>query len=174
MVFSLTASPIWPLGPNPVPGDPFIIVNKHNNQLAYIKDNRVQTIINVATGKTKDLTPEGLFTVTVKAINPYFRKKNIPGGSPKNPLGSRWIGFDANGTNGRVYGIHGTNEPWSIGKYISLGCIRMQNEAVESLFPLVPIGTKVLVTNSKKSFEELAQKYGAIKKKKRIQRNFQQ
>lgn len=165
MSFVLAFSPIWPLGETPLPGDPFIIINKRTNELSLIDDNRVQTTITVATGKKEDLTPEGLFTVTVKAINPYYRKKNIQGGNKKNPLGTRWIGFDARETNGRTYGIHGTNKPGSIGYYVSEGCIRMQNEAVESIYDLIPIGTKVLVTNSTKSIEELAKEYGAISNK---------
>ncbi|MDP4083738.1 MAG: L,D-transpeptidase [Bacillota bacterium] len=156
-------SPIWPLGPNPLSGDPFLIVNKKTNEMALIDDNRVQTVVSVGTGKTKELTPEGLFTITVKAKNPYYRRGNIPGGSPANPLGARWIGFDANGTDGRVFGIHGTNEPASIGKYVSHGCIRTQNEVIKSLYPLIPLGTKIVVTSTKKSFEVLGREYGAIK-----------
>ncbi|WP_193392266.1 L,D-transpeptidase [Neobacillus vireti] len=156
-------SPLWPLGPNPVPGDPFVIVNKSRNELAFINENKVQTVVSVGTGMTQELTPEGLFTITVKAKNPYFRRGNIPGGDSANPLGSRWIGFDAKGTDGRIYGIHGTNQPASIGKYVSQGCIRSQNEVVSSLFPLIPLGTKILVITSKKSFQKLAQENGAIK-----------
>ncbi|QCJ43376.1 L,D-transpeptidase [Bacillus sp. S3] len=155
-------SPIWPLGPNPMPGDPFVIVNKTKNELAFINENKVQTVISVGTGKTQDLTPEGLFTITVKAKEPYYRRGNIPGGDPKNPLGPRWIGFDAKDTDGRTYGIHGTNQPATIGKYVSQGCIRSQNEVISSLFPLIPLGTKILVVSSKKSFEKLAQENGAI------------
>ncbi|MBW3113446.1 MULTISPECIES: L,D-transpeptidase [Bacillaceae] len=159
----LFASPIWPLGRNPIPGDPFVIVNKENNQLAFISDGEIQGTFPVATGKNTELTPEGLFNVTVKAKNPYYRKKNIPGGDPRNPLGSRWIGFDAEGTDGRIYGIHGTNQPSSIGKYISNGCIRMHNNNVEYLFDKVPIGTRVLVVKTKRSFEQLGKEYGALR-----------
>ena len=155
-------SPLWPLGQNPMPGDPFVIVNKTKNELAFIKENKVQTVESVGTGKTQELTPEGLFTITVKAKEPFFRRGNIPGGDPKNPLGARWIGFDAKDTDGRTYGIHGTNQPASIGKYVSQGCIRSQNEVISSLFPLIPLGTKILVISSKKSFEKLAQENGAI------------
>jgi lipoprotein-anchoring transpeptidase ErfK/SrfK len=156
-------SPLWPLGQNPVPGDPFVIVNKSKNELALISENRVQTVVSVGTGKTQDLTPEGLFTITVKAIDPYYRKGNVPGGVPTNPLGTRWIGFDAKGTDGRIYGIHGTNQPASIGKYVSQGCIRSQNEVISLLYPLIPLGTKVLVITSKKTFVQLGKENGAIK-----------
>lgn len=160
--FLLTVSPIWPLGQNPLPGDPFIIINKLNNEMSLIDDNRVQTSISVATGKKENLTPEGLFTITVKATNPYYRKKDIEGGDPKNPLGTRWIGFDARNSDGRTYGIHGTNNPASIGQYVSEGCIRMQNEAVESIFDLIPLGTKILVITSEKTALDIAKEYGAI------------
>jgi lipoprotein-anchoring transpeptidase ErfK/SrfK len=44
-----------------------------------------------------------------------------------------------------LYRIHGTNEPQSIGKSVSSGCIRMLNEDVAELFEQVEIGTKVIV-----------------------------
>ncbi|WP_410983702.1 L,D-transpeptidase [Bacillus cereus] len=160
LCFSL--SPIWPLGDNPRVGDPFIIVNKQTNKLAYINDGKIQKIFPVATGKTNELTPEGTFDVVMKAKNPYYIAKNIPGGSPKNPLGSRWIGFNARGTDGSKYGIHGTNQPSSIGKYISQGCIRMKKQDVEYLFDRIPIGTKVSIVKSKKTFQQLAKEKGAI------------
>lgn len=162
ILLSIFLSPLWPLGPNPVPGDPLLIVNKKTNEMAFVEDNRVQTVVSIGTGKTKKLTPEGMFTITVKAKDPYYRKKNIPGGSPANPLGARWIGFDAKGTDGRSYGIHGTNQPETIGRYVSKGCIRTQNEVIKSLYPLIPLGTKVLVLSSKKSFNTLAKEYNAI------------
>jgi lipoprotein-anchoring transpeptidase ErfK/SrfK len=161
---AFSSNPIWPLGENPLPGDPFLIVNKATNEVAFINENRVQTVVSAATGKTEELTPEGLFTVTVKAKNPYYRKSNINGGDPENPLGTRWVGFDANETDGRMYGLHGTNNPNSIGKYVSQGCVRLQNEAIESLYDFIPIGTKVLVTTTNESYKEIAKEYGAITK----------
>jgi lipoprotein-anchoring transpeptidase ErfK/SrfK len=163
ILFAFLISPLWPLGANPLPGDPFVIVNKTTNELALIDDNKVQTVVSVGTGKTTELTPEGLFTITVKAKDPYYRRKDIPGGDPDNPLGSRWIGFDAEDTDGRIYGIHGTNQPASIGKYVSQGCVRTQNEVISSLYPLIPLGTKILVTSTKKPFELLAKEYNAIR-----------
>lgn len=162
LIFTVAFSPLWPLGPNPMAGDPFVIVNKQTNQVAFIDDNRVQTVVGVGTGKTNDLTPEGLFTVTVKAINPYYRKQDINGGDPNNPLGTRWIGFDAKDTDGRIYGLHGTNHPESIGHYVSQGCIRLQNEAIESLYDYIPLGTKILILSTPKNFEQLAREFGAI------------
>ncbi len=142
---------------------PFLIVNKEVNQLAFISNSKIQEIFPVGTGKSKELTPEGLFTVKIKAINPYYRKKNIPGGDPRNPLGTRWIGFDAINTDGRIYGVHGTNQPNSVGKYISNGCVRLSNSDVERLYQQVPLGTKILIVSSQDDFIILAKKYGAIK-----------
>ena len=163
LFLAFSISPIWPLGVNPLPGDPFLIVNKTTNEVAFIHDNKVQSISSAGTGKTEDLTPEGLFTITVKAKNPYYRKRNIEGGTAQNPLGTRWMGFDAEGTDGRIYGLHGTNNPHLIGRYVSNGCIRLQNETIESLYTQIPLGTKILIQSSSKSFEELAIEYGAIK-----------
>ncbi|MGM0846081.1 MAG: L,D-transpeptidase [Bacillota bacterium] len=159
----LIVSPIWPLGKNPLPGDPFLIVNKQTNEIAFIQGEQIRDEFSAATGKTDDLTPQGLFTIIIKAENPYYRKLNIQGGDPNNPLGTRWMGFDAKGTDGRIYGIHGTNHPDSIGKYISNGCIRMHNAEVEALFDKVPSGTKVLIVKSGKSFEDLAVEHGAMR-----------
>ncbi|HDX9580030.1 TPA: L,D-transpeptidase [Bacillus pseudomycoides] len=161
-ILFISLSPLWPLGDNPRVGDPLIIVNKQTNRLAYIQDGKIQNTFPVGTGKTNDLTPEGTFDVVMKAKNPYYIAKDIPGGSPENPLGSRWIGFNARGTDGSKYGIHGTNNPRSIGKYISQGCIRMHNKDVEYLYDRIPIGTKVWVVKSKKSFKQLAKEKGAI------------
>ncbi|HHY73127.1 MAG TPA: L,D-transpeptidase [Bacillus bacterium] len=155
-------SPLWPIGQNPIVGDPFLIVNKKTNQLAYINEGKLQKIYTVATGQEDDLTPLGKFTITVKAINPYYRKKDIPGGAKENPLGTRWIGFDAENTDGRIYGVHGNNNPDSIGKYITQGCVRMYNEEVEEIFSEVPIGTQIVIVSSDQSFVRLGQKYGAI------------
>ncbi|UOQ42614.1 L,D-transpeptidase [Halobacillus salinarum] len=136
-------------------GDPVIVVNKATHELGLFQNGREVFHAPVATGKTKELTPEGVFTIKVKAVNPYYRKKNIPGGDPRNPLGSRWIGFDANGTDGRIFGVHGTNKPASIGKSVSAGCIRMKNQNVEKLYDLVKAGDKIIVTNQNKSLAQI-------------------
>ena len=63
----------------------------------------------------------------------------MPGG-PENPLGARalYIGDTE-------YRIHGTTQPWSIGKAVSSGCIRMMNDEVIDLFNRVEIGATVIV-----------------------------
>lgn len=156
------ASPIWPLGHNPIPGDPFLIVHVSDKTLTFINDEKVQATYPVAIGKEGDETPQGVFQVIVKAENPYYRKLDIEGGSPDNPLGTRWIGFDAHDTDGRIYGIHGTNRPESIGNAVTAGCIRLENELVEELYRKVPLGTKLLITDADKDVIELAKEYNAI------------
>ncbi len=67
----------------------------------------------------------------------------VPGG-PNNPLGSRALYLYRNGHD-TLYRIHGTTEPWTIGKAVSNGCIRMVNEHVEDLYERVPVGAQVVV-----------------------------
>jgi lipoprotein-anchoring transpeptidase ErfK/SrfK len=66
-----------------------------------------------------------------------------PGG-PDNPLGARALYLFSDGKD-TLYRIHGTNEPGTIGKSVSSGCIRMLNEDVANLFDAVEIGTQVVV-----------------------------
>ncbi|GLK74761.1 hypothetical protein GCM10008171_00130 [Methylopila jiangsuensis] len=63
----------------------------------------------------------------------------MPGG-PNNPLGARALYLGST-----LYRIHGSNEPWSIGRAVSSGCIRMTNEDVTDLYDRVGVGTKVKV-----------------------------
>lgn len=65
-------------------------------------------------------------------------------GGPENPLGARALYLYQNGLD-TLYRIHGTNEPWSIGKAASSGCIRMLNEDVFELYGSVPVGARVVV-----------------------------
>ncbi len=67
----------------------------------------------------------------------------MPGG-PENPLGARALYLNANGID-TLYRIHGTNDPSSIGKALSSGCVRMLNEDIADLFERAQIGTQVLV-----------------------------
>jgi lipoprotein-anchoring transpeptidase ErfK/SrfK len=64
----------------------------------------------------------------------------IPGGSPHNPMG-----VAAMTLSGGEYAIHGTNQPSSIGRFVSYGCIRMFNEDIQDLYQRVSVGTQVIV-----------------------------
>ena len=69
-----------------------------------------------------------------------------PGG-PNNPLGARALYLYSGGKD-TLYRIHGTNDPKSIGRSVSSGCVRMLNEHIADLFARVKIGTKVVVRAS--------------------------
>ena len=88
-----------------------------------------------------DSTPTGEWRVKNKLENPtYYPPRGgaiVSADDPENPLGERWIGLE--GISGEAlsqerYGVHGTNEPESIGKSVSLGCVRMQNSDVEHVY----------------------------------------
>ena len=71
------------------------------------------------------------------------RQPNLPhfmAGGPNNPLGARAMYLGST-----LYRIHGSNEPWTIGKNVSSGCIRMRNVDVIDLYSRVKVGTKVVV-----------------------------
>jgi len=70
-------------------------------------------------------------------------KDGMPGG-PENPLGARALYLFQNGGD-TLYRIHGTNEPMSIGKNASSGCIRMLNQNVIELYRRAPVGARVVV-----------------------------
>ena len=65
---------------------------------------------------------------------------SIPGGSPRNPMGAAAMGLPRGN-----YAIHGTNDPGSIGRFVSHGCIRMFNEDILDLYRRTSVGTEVVV-----------------------------
>jgi SH3-like domain-containing protein len=123
-----------------------IEINKKTNKLYLYKNGSVIKVYPVATGRSNSLTPEGTFPVVVKIVKPGWR--GIPGGHPDNPLGARWNGLSVRGDNGRTYGIHGTNNPSSIGKHASSGCVRMYNSDVIELYNTIYEGTAVWIHSS--------------------------
>ena len=129
-----------------------ILIDKGTNQLAFFADNLLIDVFPVATGRLPHYTPEGDWQVVNKLVYPAWRDPNggplIPGGVPENPLGPRWLGLNALGTAGSSYGVHGNNNPYSIGAYASSGCIRMRNEDILWLYERVPVGTKVQITST--------------------------
>ena len=156
-------SPLWPMDVDPQPGEPYLMVNKATNQLGWVEEGSLVAVYNVATGKEPSDTPEGVFTVIVKIEHPYYQAKDIKGGAPDNPLGSRWIGFDADDTNGRTFGVHGTNKDESIGSHVSLGCIRMHDDQINVLYDRVSIGTKVWIGSEEdKRMIEIAEESGVL------------
>ena len=105
-----------------------IIVDLSDRRLYLLDGNRVVREFPVAIGKMVTRTPTGEFTIINKQPN--------PGG----PFGAFWMGLSK-----PHYGIHGTNDPLSIGREVSHGCIRMYNPDVLELKDIVPIGTRVTI-----------------------------
>lgn len=97
--------------------------------LKLLDGNQVIKTYPIAVGKIVTPTPVGMFTIVNKQPNP-----------PNKVFGVLWMGLSK-----PHYGIHGTNKPSSIGKYVSHGCIRMYNKDVLDLSSRVPIGTKVYI-----------------------------
>jgi lipoprotein-anchoring transpeptidase ErfK/SrfK len=127
-----------------------IIVKTKQNVLFFVLGNGKAVKYRVATAK-KGFEWSGTHSVSSKTQWPDWRppaemRKRRPelpafmAGGPQNPLGARAIYI-----GGTIYRIHGTNEPSSIGKPASSGCIRMLNEDVSELYKFVKPGAKVTV-----------------------------
>jgi lipoprotein-anchoring transpeptidase ErfK/SrfK len=82
--------------------------------------------------------PDWIPPTAMVARQPYLPR--WVGGGPGNPLGARALYL-----GNTDYRIHGTNDPTTIGKRVSSGCIRLQNADVEDLYERVGVGTKVIV-----------------------------
>lgn len=111
-----------------------ILIHTGLRRLYLRRGTQVLAEYPVAVGKPSTPTPTGCYAISNKILN--------PGGV----LGTRWMGLNIPGGN---YGIHGTNNPSSIGKAVSRGCIRMYNHDVEHIFSRVSIGTPVCITDGR-------------------------
>jgi len=129
-----------------------IVINVPEMRLYYFtsqgKNTKVETF-PVGIGDIDWPTPLGSFKIKEKRKNPAWlippslrHKYNviaIPPG-PDNPLGDYWMGLAHS-----KYGIHGTDIPWSIGRLVTRGCIRLYPEDIQNLFEKVDIGTPVVL-----------------------------
>jgi peptidoglycan hydrolase-like protein with peptidoglycan-binding domain len=109
-------------------GEKEIVVDVSRRQLIVYIDGKEYQRYPVAVGLGKTPTPIGEFRIVQKSMN--------WGGG----FGTRWLGLNV---PWGIYGIHGTNKPWSIGTQASAGCIRMFNRHVEQLYRIIPEGTLV-------------------------------
>lgn len=122
---------------------PFVIeIDKTLNRMYLKTGDRLIKEYPVSTGKSEAQTPLGVFFIQSRYPYPTWFHKGvvIPGGSPENYLGTRWLGFDK-----PQFGIHGTIFPEQIGQSVSKGCVRMKNEDVEELYEFIPVGTVVII-----------------------------
>lgn len=119
-----------------------IIVDLSDRALSYVLDGEEILSAEVGIGSPHNETPTGEFFVT----------DNVSVSDPGGPWGPHALGLSArsdtitefNGGDG-IIGIHGTNNPASIGDDISLGCVRLDNDVIATLHEMVPIGTRVTI-----------------------------
>jgi lipoprotein-anchoring transpeptidase ErfK/SrfK len=127
-----------------------IIIDTGNTVLYYVLGGGRAIRYGVGVGR-EGFTWSGVQTISRKAEWPDWhppaqmiaRQPYLPrfmAGGPGNPLGARAMYL-----GGSEYRIHGTNDPSTIGKFVSSGCIRLTNEDVTDLFGRVDVGTKVVV-----------------------------
>jgi lipoprotein-anchoring transpeptidase ErfK/SrfK len=133
---------------NEAPGT--IVIDTGNTALYYVLGQGRAVRYGVGVGR-EGFTWSGVQTISRKAEWPDWhppaemiaRQPYLPrfmAGGPGNPLGARAMYL---GTS--QYRIHGTNDPSTIGKFVSSGCIRLTNEDVSDLFSRADIGTRVVV-----------------------------
>lgn len=120
-----------------------IVINVAARSLALFKNDEKVYLFPIGPGKASTPTPTGYYEIRSKDVDPSWTDPatgySIASGEDC-PLGYRWMQIQGN------YGIHGTNNPASIGHYVSNGCIRMYEEDVEKLFDAVDVGTPVEIT----------------------------
>jgi lipoprotein-anchoring transpeptidase ErfK/SrfK len=127
----------------------YVTVDRANFTLRLWKNLKVAKSYPIAVGQVGLETPAGTYTINDKQVNPYWHVPDsdwagdlagevIPPG-PDNPLQARWMGFFDGA------GIHGTNDPASLGTAASHGCIRMAIPDVIELYDQVPLGTPIYV-----------------------------
>ncbi len=126
-----------------------ILVRAGENKLYLYENGLIVKSWPVATGAKGYLTPEGVWHITQKLVNPSWHNpgsawaKGLPaviGPGPNNPLGTKAMRLDAPSIL-----IHATSKTSSIGYSDSHGCIRMNETDEAELFNLVPVGTRVAV-----------------------------
>lgn len=127
-----------------------VIIDTGNTTLYYVLGQGRAIRYGVGVGR-EGFTWSGVQTISRKAEWPDWhppaqmiaRQPYLPrfmAGGPGNPLGARAMYLGSS-----QYRIHGTNDPSTIGKFVSSGCIRLTNEDVADLFNRVNVGTKVVV-----------------------------
>src|ERR1039458_5841097 len=116
-----------------------IVVSIPDRKLAVLEAGHVVKVFETAVGAPYTPSPTGEFTIVQRIPDPtwYAKGKIVPPGK-SNPLGPRWLGLSKKG-----YGIHGTNNPASISRNASHGCIRLRNRDIEELFEMVSVGDEV-------------------------------
>jgi len=124
-----------------VPLSTKILIDVSARRLTLLRGGRVVLRTRTAVGADATPTPVGRY---------YVNQRLVPA-DPRGPFGPAAIGVSAfsevltGWAQGGPIGIHGTNEPWSIGRAVSNGCIRVPNAAMRRLFAATPAGTPVII-----------------------------
>jgi lipoprotein-anchoring transpeptidase ErfK/SrfK len=121
-----------------------IVVATSARQLFYVLGNGQAILYPVGVGRA-GMAWHGRAHVAKKLVRPAWSERpgvtpTYGGGDPRNPMGAAVLGLDRGN-----YAIHGTNNPSSIGGFVSHGCIRMHNEDIVDLYARVAVGTEVFV-----------------------------
>jgi lipoprotein-anchoring transpeptidase ErfK/SrfK len=116
-----------------------IVVSIPDRKLAVMELGEVVKVFPTAVGRPGSPSPTGAFRIVQRIPDPtWYSHGRVVRPGKANPLGTRWLGLNVKG-----YGIHGTNNPGSIGRNASHGCIRLRNRDVEELFDMVSVGDSV-------------------------------
>ena len=124
----------------PPKGEIRLVINVNQRRLWVYSGDQLHKTYPIAVGKSKTPSPVGEWKIVWKDYN------------WGTGFGTRWMGLNV---PWGIYGIHGTNKPWTIGTFASHGCIRMRNRDVEELFEWVPIGTPVRIEGPKIKVERV-------------------
>jgi lipoprotein-anchoring transpeptidase ErfK/SrfK len=131
-----------------------ILISIPDRKLAVIEQGKVIRTFPVSVGASVSPSPTGEFRIADRIANPTYYHPGVvvPPGSD-NPIGPRWIGLSKSG-----YGIHGTNQPESIGHAASHGCIRLRNRDIKQLFEMVRVGDVVEIRGERD--QQIAEIFG--------------
>ena len=133
-----------------------VLVSIPDRKLAVLEDGVLIRTFPVAVGAAVSPSPTGEFHIVSRLAHPtYYHPGLVIAPGSDNPMGPRWVGLSQKG-----YGIHGTNEPRSIGKATSHGCIRMRNHDIEQFFRMVRVGDAVEIRSARD--EQIARIFGRV------------
>ncbi len=130
-----------------------LVINAAELKMYWVQGGTVAAEFPVALGRRGWETPGGQYTIMGRRRDPVWYvppsiqremkekgqvvRDRVPAG-PNNPLGKYWLQLSAPG-----YGIHGTNAPWTVGRFSTHGCVRLRARDIEWLYKNVPDGTTV-------------------------------
>lgn len=108
-----------------------LVVERKRHRLLLLRNGRVAKRFRIAVGSGLTPTPAGRYFITdlIRSTDPFYGP----------------YAFGLSAQTDEQLGIHGTDQPWSIGQNVSRGCIRVHNGVIKRLVRIVPIGTPVVI-----------------------------